>query len=387
MAQGNSDTAAAEIQDALTDVVVGVSTLATAIPINRSSFTVGATAAGAISSKPYKGNPPPGVTQLSHLSLDDAAEPSTPSNSSHSSVREAIRTSSSHSDESDRWQPPKYRREALRIRSKREVQTAQHAQGRNLVVEDLQKLLRSSSKGFSATNNAPSDTPEQVDAHLEAFIEQVLCPKLNAWELKRSAPAAPDGSKAVPPEVLQSIGTVSADELAQLQANLARNGQFSAALLILEEAVAAGRLDVVAQTSHRAFLRSAGAAGNTRAVLRFLQLLPADYATAQTYNLALKACSTAKDLPGALKVVDMMAIRQVPCDFIHFTTLIAGELIVLFMEMEASLPVKQYLLQFLSRYCQTNVVRLQVREVHHLLQYTWLHTSPQQLPYKGSANT
>lgn len=60
-------------------------------------------------------------------------------------------------------------------------------------------------------------------------------------------------------------------------------------------------------------------------MLRFLQLLPAEFAHAPTYNLALKACADARDLRAALRVVDIMGIRQVPTDFIHFTTLIAGE--------------------------------------------------------------
>lgn len=69
---------------------------------------------------------------------------------------------------------------------------------------------------------------------------------------------------------------------------------------------------------------AAGKQGNTNAVLRFLQLLPAEMAHAHTYNLALKACADARDLRAALRVVDIMGIRQVPTDFKHFTTLIAG---------------------------------------------------------------
>lgn len=71
-------------------------------------------------------------------------------------------------------------------------------------------------------------------------------------------------------------------------------------------------------------LPSTGKARNTAAVLRFLQLLPAEFAHAPTYNLALKACAAARDLRAALRVVDIMGIRQVPTDFMHFTTLIAG---------------------------------------------------------------
>jgi len=71
---------------------------------------------------------------------------------------------------------------------------------------------------------------------------------------------------------------------------------------------------------------SAGAAGNVQAVLRFLHLFPPEFATAKTYNLALSACQTAKSLQAASKVIDIMAIRQVPCDYIHFTTLITGKI-------------------------------------------------------------
>eukprot|EP00878_Enallax_costatus_P009353 GHUV01009775.1.p2 GENE.GHUV01009775.1~~GHUV01009775.1.p2 ORF type:complete len:470 (+),score=146.39 GHUV01009775.1:319-1728(+) len=325
VAQGNFETAAG-VHDVASTFVSGVSPLTTAVPAEGiASIGVGATASS--SGRPYNGQPPPGVTDVGPLSIDPAGTPHTSVSSSSSSTGRALNGHYSshngdtgHSSQQQEWQPPRYRREGLRIRSKREVHMAQRAQGQNLVVEDLQKLLRSSR--VSSSSNSSSTPSDVVDSHLETFIEQVLCPKLNVWELKKATPPAPDGSQAVPAEVLNNISSISADEVAQLQADLARNGQFSASLLLLEEAVAAGRMDVVAQTSHRAFLRAAGAAQNTRAVLRFLQLLPVDYADAKTYNMAVKACSTAKDLPGALKVIDMMAIRQVPCDYIHFTTLI-----------------------------------------------------------------
>lgn len=327
VAQGNPETA--EVQDATAALIAGVGSLTASIPADRlPGINVSVTVAGNGRPRPPNGYHSDADASHMHTAADSIADVSASSNngSSSSNYRGSISSSNSSDDSGSqpqqKWQPPRYRRESLRIRSKREVQTAQRAQGQNLIVEDLQKLLRST-KGFSSSGTS-ADIQDQVDAHLEAFIEQVLCPKLNVWELKQSAPAAPDGSQAVPPEVLASISTISADTLGQLQANLARNGQFQVSLLILEEAVAAGRLDVVAQTSHRAFLRAAGAANNIKAVLRFLHLLPPDYADAKTYNLALKACSTARDLAGALKVMDVMTIRNVPCDFIHFTTLITG---------------------------------------------------------------
>lgn len=214
------------------------------------------------------------------------------------------------------------------MRSKRDIQAAQRGRGQNLVVEDLKQLLASNRNSFrGGPGPAKGGLQEDHDTHLEGVIEQLLCPTRNVWELsQQAAPPAADSSDVLPQDVLQGIGSLPADKLAQLQANLARAGQFTASLLLIEEAAAAGRADVLEKVSHKIFLQAAGAARNTRAVLRFLQLLPAECADARTYNMAIKACSTAKDLHGALKVMDMMAIRQVPCDFIHFTTLITGGL-------------------------------------------------------------
>jgi pentatricopeptide repeat protein len=196
-------------------------------------------------------------------------------------------------------------------------------------VEDLKQLLASNRGSFrGGPFPAKGGLQEEHDTHLEAVIEQLLCPTRNVWELQQQAarPAA-DSSDALPEAVLRGIGTLPADDLAQLQANLARQGQFTASLLLVEEAAAAERSDVLEKVSHKVFLRAAGAARNTRAVLRFLQLLPPDFADARTYNMAIKACSTARDLHGALKVIDIMVIRQVPCDVMHFTTLINGALV------------------------------------------------------------
>jgi pentatricopeptide repeat protein len=213
------------------------------------------------------------------------------------------------------------------LRSKRDIQAAQRGRGQNLVVEDLKQLLASNRNSFRGGPFPAKGglQEEEHDTNLEGVIEQLLCPTRNVWELsQQAAPPAADSSDALPKDVLQGIGSLPADDLAQLQADLARKGQFTASLLLIEEAAAASRSDVLEKVSHKIFLQAAGAARNTRAVLRFLQLLPAEFADARTYNMAIKACSTARDLHGALKVIDLMAIRQVPCDFIHFTTLITG---------------------------------------------------------------
>jgi pentatricopeptide repeat protein len=308
-----------------------------------SHAAVGAKAAAIASgARPYNGNPPPGVSDVGQLqfaaSRDAGSSGSngTPS-SSHSSTSSSSRSgastppgsSSSSSSGDPTWQPPKYRQEGIRLRSKRDIQAAQRGRGQNLVIEDLKQLLASNRNSFrGGPFPAKGGLQEEHDTHLEGVIEQLLCPTRNVWELsQQAAPKAADSSDALPADVLQGIGSISADELAQLQANLARQGQFTASLLLIEEAAAAGRSDVLEKVSHKIFLQAAGAARNTRAVLRFLQLLPADCADARTYNMAIKACSTARDLHGALKVIDLMAIRQVPCDFIHFTALITGVLV------------------------------------------------------------
>eukprot|EP00775_Hariotina_reticulata_P010102 gene10102-10258_t len=169
------------------------------------------------------------------------------------------------------------------------------------------------------------DGQEKHDRHLEALIEQLLCPQQNLWQQQQVAQQAADGSMSVPADVLDNLQQLPADDLARLVANYARAGQFSAALVLLEEAVAVGRYDAVRQIGQKIFLQAAGAAGNVRAVLRFLHSFPPEFTTAKTYNLALSACQSAKSLQAASKIIDIMAIRQFPCDFIHFTTLITGK--------------------------------------------------------------
>uniref|UniRef100_A0A383VR28 PROP1-like PPR domain-containing protein n=1 Tax=Tetradesmus obliquus TaxID=3088 RepID=A0A383VR28_TETOB len=349
VAQGNSDTAAAaDIQDAAAaaaPLVNGVSPLQAVLPsdpnVGISHAAVGAKAAAIASgARPYNGNPPPGVSDVGHLQFSAGRDAgSSSSNGSHSSSSSSSSSrdstssgrsgtsatpSSSSSSSEPSWQPPKYRQEGIRLRSKRDIQAAQRGRGQNLVVEDLKQLLASNRNSFrGGPGPAKGGLQEDHDTHLEGVIEQLLCPTRNVWELsQQAAPPAADSSDVLPQDVLQGIGSLPADKLAQLQAHLARAGQFTASLLLIEEAAAAGRADVLEKVSHKIFLQAAGAARNMRAVLRFLQLLPAECADARTYNMAIKACSTAKDLHGALKVMDMMAIRQVPCDFIHFTTLI-----------------------------------------------------------------
>jgi hypothetical protein len=169
-------------------------------------------------------------------------------------------SSSSSSSSQPGWQPPNYRRSGLRLRSKRVLQVAEKLQqsGRNLIADELQNYMASSTS--SSTEEAAA--AEDRDEHLDDFIEQMLCPKSSVW--KRSdtdAGAATDSREAIDPELLANIHTAPAEQIWEQQQQLAGNGQLLAALALLEDAAAAGRRDVMLKTAHKTFLRAAGGCG------------------------------------------------------------------------------------------------------------------------------
>jgi hypothetical protein len=157
------------------------------------------------------------------------------------------------------WQQPRYRRSGLRLRSKRVLQAAEKLQrsGSNLVAEELQQFVASTS---GSSRQQEPDAAEDRDEHLESFIERMLCAKTNVWkQSEQQGPATADGREAIDPEVLANIHTMPADQIWEQQTQLASRGQLQAALLLLEEATAAGRRDVLQNTNHKVFLRAAGA--------------------------------------------------------------------------------------------------------------------------------
>lgn len=201
-----------------------------------------------------------GYEDLSYISSGfNASSSSGPGSSSGYMNRQwAGETSSSSSQPG--WQPPNYRRSGLRLRSKRVLQVAEKLQqsGRNLIAEELQSYMASSTS--SSTEEAAA--AEDRDEHLDAFIEQMLCPKTSVW--KRSdthAGAATDSREAIDPDLLANIHTAPLEQVRQQQEKLVGNGQLLAALSLLEEAAAAGRRDVMHNTAHKAFLRAAGGCG------------------------------------------------------------------------------------------------------------------------------
>lgn len=152
------------------------------------------------------------------------------------------------------WEPPRYRRSGLRLRSKRELQAAEKLQqsGGNLIA-DLQTVLSPSTSSGAAESAA-----EENDQHLEAFIEQMLCPKTSTWKRSAATASTADGREAIDPELLASIHTAPLEQVQQQQQGLVARKQLLAALLLLEEATAAGRMDVLRYTQHKPFLRAAG---------------------------------------------------------------------------------------------------------------------------------
>jgi pentatricopeptide repeat protein len=75
---------------------------------------------------------------------------------------------------------------------------------------------------------------------------------------------------------------------------------------------------------HYRFLRPAARRKAVKPALRFVQLLPRQYADARTYNMLLRVCAQAGDLRNAMHVADMLQAAGLRMDAILYTTLISG---------------------------------------------------------------
>jgi len=143
----------------------------------------------------------------------------------------------------------------------------------------------------------------------------------------RSAKAEEGGPQApvmstLPSAELDGVASADAPDVARRFAELARAGEFHAAVQLLQAAAGAGRADAVARLSHRAFLRAAKSARAPREALAFLRALPDGAARdPRTYTLALSVCAAAASPGAAQAVQDVMAARGVPLDLAHSTAL------------------------------------------------------------------
>jgi hypothetical protein len=191
--------------------------------------------------------------QQQQQQYDDDGSPSTSGGSRYDSDY------GSSSSGGGSWQPPRYRRGGIRLRSKRALQAAERSQttGESLVLEELHQVLDGGSSSRASAASSSSSGGRSAN-QLEALIERMLCPQTDQRSQQQRSAAAVDGRDAIDPAVLANLHSLRSEEVWRHQNKLARKGQLLAALLLLEEAGAVGRADVLANTSQKTFMRAAG---------------------------------------------------------------------------------------------------------------------------------
>ena len=76
---------------------------------------------------------------------------------------------------------------------------------------------------------------------------------------------------------------------------------------------------------HYRFLRPARTQRAVPAALRYVQLLPRQYADRRTYNMLLSVCADARDVRSGLHAADMLNAAGLRMDTLLYTNLIKGE--------------------------------------------------------------
>lgn len=142
----------------------------------------------------------------------------------------------------------------------------------------------------------------------------------------RNSPSADwDASLAAPNA--RSLGDYKQAQLAAILATYeaaCERRDLDDALTLVKECVRAGRSDVLGRLKHYRFLRPAATVKAVAKALRFVQLLPRQYADARTYNMLLRVCAEAGDLRNAMHVADMLQAAGLKMDSILYTTLISA---------------------------------------------------------------
>lgn len=75
------------------------------------------------------------------------------------------------------------------------------------------------------------------------------------------------------------------------------------------------------------FLGRAAREGNSKAVqfaFRFVETMPRAYTSIATYNMLITVCTQAKDLPAAMKALDLLKVHGYKPDSILYNNLITG---------------------------------------------------------------
>ena len=192
---------------------------------------------------PYNGSHPPGVTDVGRLELDHGSVingmsslPDTTRSSSHSTASSSSpskghnsssssgRSRRSTSSFSARYDIPQYPRRGQRWKPGR----AKDAPAKELpdvlsTVEEVDEL-RYGRLGA------------QQDRYLDAFIQDLLCPRTNTWQL-RSEAAPLNTQRLTQAEMDKILGMGDDAKVARSFADLARAGSISAALQLLKAAV------------------------------------------------------------------------------------------------------------------------------------------------------
>jgi hypothetical protein len=194
---------------------------------------------------PYHGNHPPGVTDVGRLELHHStvihnvsSVPDSARSSSHSTASSSSSTGHQSSNSSSssgrsrrstssfsaRYDIPQYPRRGQRWKPGRPKDTP----GKQLpdVLSTIEELdeLRHGRLGA------------QQDRYLDAFIQDLLCPRTNTWQLRSEA--APSNTQRLTPEEVAKLLAGDDDvQVARSFADLARAGSITAALQLLKGAV------------------------------------------------------------------------------------------------------------------------------------------------------
>ena len=248
-------------------------------------------------------------------------------------------------------------------------------------IEQLDKLLHLTPQVSTSTRSPrPKETPQNgattttsnnkngsstVDtaAHKRALGKVAAGPSASS-----SSSSSSNSTSSSSQSTLQSVSYTDtpANTIERLYSRLCDSGRLDDALTVLKDSIRAGRVDVLKQLKHYKFLRPAKRQRAVRAALRFVQLLPRQYADPRTYNMVLSVCAGAGDVRAALRVADMLRAAGHRMDTILYTTIIktcavagdAEHAFQLYSEMKATgVKAEKQVFATLISACSEQIVR------------------------------
>lgn len=187
-----------------------------------------------------------------------------------------------------------------------------------VIVETSNNGANSANSSYGHGSSGSSRGTGDIDAGLHALLDRAL-PR----QPSRKSP--PGNGLSMPPALVPNevlTDPKEASHVASLFAQHARQGDFGAALHILNVLVKAHRHETLERISHRHFLRSASAHGAVDSAFRFIQLLPSQYTNEKTYNMLLGVCIQARNVKFAIHATHLMNESSIKIDYKHYTQLI-----------------------------------------------------------------